>query len=464
MSKLYAILRHRAVAVIATVALSMVAAVGVVRCSKPSERVGFQNGGFQSGGGGLSSLTVSSPISGTGSSGSPLTSSGDISAVTAGSGMTGGASSGAATLAVNAGSGITADGTSTRVATGSGLTFSSGNVITNAGSGLTYSSGALITNAGSGMTYNAGAFQPNLGAQMTFSGGAIQPNLTGGTCSNGKAATSLSAVGAVTCGDVGKNGANYAGTHFEWATDFVGTTSALSTTSVVDDMFTLSVSAGGLAAPAANSGARPGLIDLTTGASATGRSTLAGSVTAVDFGLGSWTWESVTGVATLSTGVQGYSVIEGFFDALTVDQVDGCYFLYDRENTAAAPTTGAGNSGNLDKWACVCAANSVRTEYVMDGSVTSDGSFTTVNSPVAALTLPNTNIDHLKVVMTTDSLAEFFINGTKRCQITTHIPTGSARVTGWGIQILHNGAGATARTLTADYARAAVDLTSARSP
>ncbi len=108
-------------------------------------------------------------------------------------------------------------------------------------------------------------------------------------------------------------------------------------------------------------------------------------------------------------------------------------------------------------------ANSARTTYLMDGSTTSDESFTTVNQPVAALTLPNTNIYTLKIVMTLATRAEFYINGTKSCDINTHVPSGSSRLSGIQVMELKSN-GATTSLLDIDRTRIAVDLTSARSP
>ncbi len=360
-------------------------------------------------------LTVSSPVSGTGSSGSPLTSSGDISAVTAGSGLSGGASSGAATVAVGAGSGILAAGAVTAV---------------------------------------------NLGAGLTFSSGAIIPNLTGGTCTAGQVVTAVSAAGVATCSYVTPN--NYAGTHLEWWDEFVNFTCATTQTCGV---FLTSVNGAGAAIPTDDAGTttRPGLLSPTLGTTTTGRVSLHTANSFLYFGsYASSLFEATLGVTTLSTSAEEYAVLVGFHDrgqTANVNAANGCYFVYDRGNVA----TNNNNTTNLDKWECACSNASSRTFFVMDGTVVSDGSFTTVNAPVAALTLPDTNMYTLRVVVTSNTLAEFFVNGVKSCQITTNIPSVNTRRAGWGFHFLKS-AGTTARTFSIDRYRAAIDFTTARSP
>ena len=61
------------------------------------------------------------------------------------------------------------------------------------------------------------------------------------------------------------------------------------------------------------------------------------------------------------------------------------------------------------------------------------------------------------------SKARFYINGTEVGRITTNIPSGTSRTTAAGFGLIKS-AGTTARTMTVDQTRLAVDLTSARSP
>jgi hypothetical protein len=103
----------------------------------------------------------------------------------------------------------------------------------------------------------------------------------------------------------------------------------------------------------------------------------------------------------------------------------------------------------------------------MDGSTVSQESFTTVNWPIAALTYPNTNIVHGKIVITPGTRAEFYqctgSSCTKSCDINTNLPSGSSRLEGAGFQIVKS-AGTTARTVDTDWTSFRGDLSSARSP
>lgn len=312
---------------------------------------------------------------------------------------------------VNAGSGLSGSGTTSNA------------LIVNAGSGLTFSSGALITNTGDGLEYSSGKL-------------LAHPN-------------------------------NYQGTHLEWVDDFLqgGTNSITATfSSWGSTPYAVNQSGTGVSvAGTVGTTTRPGITEQNTGTTATGRTALFLNGQTVDFNSGSWTFETVIGWPTLSdtgTPTDSYAQLVGFADSSSaVDIVDGCYFLYDSQNVA----TSGPNSGKVQKLSCWCASNSARTAFLMDGTTVSNESFTTVNAPVAALTLPSTNIYHLKVVMTGTTRAEFFVNGTKSCDINTNIPSGSTRLTGVTALLIKN-AGTTARTSNIDWMRVAVDLTSTRSP
>jgi len=205
---------------------------------------------------------------------------------------------------------------------------------------------------------------------------------------------------------------------------------------------------------------RPGVFELASAVATTGRFALQTSDTMVDFNSASWDSEMTFGVPTLSTGTDEYTLIAGFIDnGGSRNQTDGCYVAYDRGN---AMTNGT-NTTNLDKFSCWCAQNTTRTTFLMDGSTVSNESFTTVDSPVAALTLPNTNIYTVRVKMTGTTRAEFFINGTKRCDINTNIPNSATRATGFGVAFLR-GAATAARSLDVDRLKVITDLNSVRSP
>jgi hypothetical protein len=371
------------------------------------------------------------------------------------------------------GSGTTANPLGATVSQGSGLsgTGSSGSpLIVGAGSGISAQADSVSVNAGSGLTSDASNVRANLGTGLAFSAGAIVPNLAGGTCTNDQGVTSLSSAGTATCGNVGRNA--YGGTHLEWADEFIINGANTATSSTSWGIWGLTqAGTGQVAGNTVGTTTRPGILEHQVTSSATpSRTALLFSTVGIDFGSGSWTWEWVGGWPTLSdTGAptDAYTTVIGFTDTANTtsyDVTDGCYFLYDTQNVAA----GGANSGKVQKLECACASNAVRTMYLMDGSTVSDESFTTVDATVAALTLPSTNIYHLKVVMTGTTRAEFFVDSggglTKRCDINTHIPSGSTRLTGAGVALQKTTGTTNSRTVNSDWARVAVDLTSARSP
>jgi len=253
---------------------------------------------------------------------------------------------------------------------------------------------------------------------------------------------------------------DYAATHMEWVDEFMYGAGTVANDAKVGMLWGANVSSGTFSGNATGTTTRPGIGELGTGTTTTGRIALTTGTSHLDFGSGTWNFQWTGGFPTLSTGAEEYATVVGFLDnSGAVNQVDGCYFLYDRGNVA----TSGPNTGNADKLSCWCASNSNRTTFLMDGTTVSNESFTTVNAPVAALTLPSTNIYSLEVRMTGTTRAEFFVNGTKSCNINTNIPSGATRLLGAGMLIIKS-AGTTARQVDVDRAKLAVDLTAARSP
>jgi hypothetical protein len=255
----------------------------------------------------------------------------------------------------------------------------------------------------------------------------------------------------------------YGGVHYEWNEDFIGSVTANTTFFTCNNTGTGS-SCGQTSTSAAFS--RPGWAEMATGTTTTGRAGIQTGFTIADFTSGAWHEATSFGFPTLSTVTDAYAATIGFTDAITINQVDGCWFQYDNQNVATAPGTGNANSATTDKLECWCAANSTRTGYIMDGTTVSDGSFTTVNTPVAALTYPSTNLMRGRIVMT-GAKAEFYIDSgsgfTKRCEITSNIPNATARATGYNANIVKS-AGTTSRILAVDQVHLAVDLNAVRSP
>lgn len=443
----------------------------------------------------LATVYTSGICSGSGSSGNPITCTevGDIAGVTAGSGLINGGTTGTVTLDVGAGSGLFVNADTVGVTAGSGITADGTNTRVNEGSGMTWCSGAACVGQGSGMTIDATVIRTNLagitlgagsavitmdrygamtgsamvnsvaaGSAMSVSTTAgvvtVATNLTGGACTGGTEMTNISAFGVPTCTYVTLN--DYTGTNIEWQDEFIA--------DVASTAFWANTTAGAGATVSADQdpgGTRIGILEFGTGTTSTGKESYRSAASSILLGHGTWVVDWIWKVTTLSTSVEGYAVTVGMADtASAVDQVDGCYFLYDERNVASAPTTGAGNSSNLQRQACVCAANSVRTEYVMDGSVVSDSSFTTVSAPVAAGTWPSTNVINDEIIINAaGSEADFYVAGIKSCVITTHIPTAAGRYTNMEIGIIKS-VGTTSRTLDFDKFHAKFTMASARTP
>ncbi len=357
-------------------------------------------------------------------------------------------STGGGTL--SSGGGLSKVTTTGTLLTGSGTSGNPLGISIGVGSGLagTGSSGSPLTvGAGSGILAAGAVTAVNLGAGLTFSSGAVVPNLTGGTCATGKMVTAVSSAGVATCANVDFN--DYADTHLSWNDEWTQSGAYSNNSLGISPNGWICGSTGTGAACASatglQTGTRPGILDMTTGTTNTGHAELFRALM-TDFGAGNWRFDWTGGFSATSDASGGandtYAAIIGFGDVHTLppNQVDGCFFLYDRTVVTTAPGTGTitSNSNNLQCW---CSSNSVRTGYTMDGAIVSQGSFTTVAAPVAALTLPNTNIMTLSIRMTAATKAEFYYNGVKSCEITTNIPSTDTRITGPYMQISKNASG-----------------------
>lgn len=451
----------------------------------------------------------------------------DITAVTAGSGLAGGATRGSATLAIDAtytqrrvtgtcaaGSAVgtvNSDGTVSCNAVGLGdsvQTVSTSGTINNqtlnAGvtvlaftgtspvlTGLTggtagrvvrvYSTTSTISLSNeSGLStttnrfLNPGSLNWNTAAKAVFTltydstnarwlidRSQIFPGITiEGNSSIGATATDLT---TFSNGPTGIN--SYSGTTLEWNDEWLNPFSSVTTTSQIGSIYTVQFSgtSSDLSNPAVNSGGRPGIIRLTTGTTSTGSSSIITGDSVVAFVEGKWTYEATVGFPTLSDATNGYIALVGFIDSNVAAQGDGCYFAYDERNNMRTPV----NPTNANKLSCYCSSSAADTAFIMNGVAVSSGSFTTVDTTLTALTYPpsGTMFRRLRVVMTGTSLAEFFVDGVKSCQINTNIPsTGTAR-TGAGVFIRKGGtAGTASRSIDVDQTRLTVVLNSARTP
>lgn len=233
-----------------------------------------------------------------------------------------------------------------------------------------------------------------------------------------------------------------------------------------DWLSTSTTGSGASATGSVTTTTRPGIVDLQTGTTSTGLARWSSWSHFVSFSsYSSALFEVVGGWPTLSTVSEEYASIIGFSSSNNaLNPSNGCYFLEDRLPSSTAPDTGTITAGstNLQCW---CANGGTRTGYTMDGSIVSQGGFTTVATPIAALSLPSTNIYRMRVVVTPGVSAEFYVDSgaglTKRCNITTNIPTTNQ--VSYVFNIIKS-AGSTSRSLYVDWAHLALDMTATRSP
>lgn len=194
--------------------------------------------------------------------------------------------------------------------------------------------------------------------------------------------------------------------------------------------------AGVVAAPSAN---RPGITVLQTGSTATGRTsyyTNAGLNT-FELGGGAATLATDLFVPNLSTSGERFAFLFGFYDATTMNQTDGIYFLYDEGGVS----TGSAASAN---WQCVTVSNSNRT-------------FTTTSTAVSSTGFQRLSIE----VSAAGTSVVFKIGGTTVATHTTNIPTGNARLVTFGYQLIKS-IGTSVRTVRVDWTYGKINFTTSR--
>lgn len=163
-----------------------------------------------------------------------------------------------------------------------------------------------------------------------------------------------------------------------------------------------------------------GIIQHSTGTTATGRAAHNLNLSQAFFGGGVTTFESLIYIPTLATAGEDYRFRIGFGDTVDGnDQVDGVYFEYDRGVSANWRAKTANNSSRTatDTGIAVAAGSWVKLSWVMNAAGTS---------------------------------CAYYVNGTLGATVTTNIPTTVARVSG-PFLIISKIAGTTARTVLIDY-------------
>lgn len=171
-----------------------------------------------------------------------------------------------------------------------------------------------------------------------------------------------------------------------------------------------------------NVASHPGIVQHQLGTVATNRAAFATTQTA-NILLGNsnyYRFESMIRVPQLSNGTDTYTARFGFIDSVSAEPTDGVFFRY----------THGTNSGN---WVLVARSNN--TETVNNTS-----------SAVASATWYRLTI----IVNPAGTVAEFFVNGTSLGTVTSNIPTGAGRGTGYGNAIIRSAGTATANVAETD--------------
>lgn len=165
---------------------------------------------------------------------------------------------------------------------------------------------------------------------------------------------------------------------------------------------------------------RIGLAHLKTGTTTTGAARITtNQYDQIIFGTNRVVCESMVNLPILSTSTERYIVKVGFSDSFSLSGTDGAFFEFS-------------DNVNSGKFRCYTVSNGSQT--------TADSGIT-----VAANTWYRLRIE----ISRTASNAVFFINESQVASITTNIPSGDSRGTGFMTYILKS-AGTTSRTLIVD--------------
>lgn len=178
-----------------------------------------------------------------------------------------------------------------------------------------------------------------------------------------------------------------------------------------------------------------GVLSLGLGTTTTGRASWTGSASlqSIIMGQGQARFQSKFAIHTLSDGTNTYTTRIGFIDSVTGESTDGCFFRYT-------------DSVNGGKWQAVCRSNN--TETAVDTGVT----------PVVD-TFQRFEVQ----VNAAGTSVSFFIEGVQvGGAVTTNIPTGASRVTGYGAMGLKSAGTTSTSAGYIDYMEVEVLFTSAR--
>ena len=194
----------------------------------------------------------------------------------------------------------------------------------------------------------------------------------------------------------------------------------------------IAVNSGTSAATAATStmtNNHPGVVQATTGTTATGRTFVGSNVNSIAIGGGQIEYEACVRIPTLSDATNRYALLFGLFDTNSAaNQTDGCYILYDEGGVSTGSTAAA-------YWQTVTAANTART----------------FNTALTQITVAINTWYKLRIVVNpAGTEVRFYINDVQVAAHAANIPAGTARLVGFG-HLLIKSIGTTARTALIDF-------------
>jgi len=225
---------------------------------------------------------------------------------------------------------------------------------------------------------------------------------------------------------------------YRFYTDFIQELSATATDSALAE--TNSGAGAATTTQATDNSGRAGLVRSATGTTATGRAAVASSLSAIRLGGGSWFYEALVNVTTLSTSTERFQLIVGFIDTVSaINQADAVAFLYDEGGVSTGSTAAT-------YWQTLTANNSTRT---FNTSLT--------QTTVSAGTWVRLGIE----VNAAGNSVGFYINGSLVSTHSANIPTTAGRELGFGWLMIKS-VGTASRTVDFDYVNIVGEFTSAR--
>jgi hypothetical protein len=163
-----------------------------------------------------------------------------------------------------------------------------------------------------------------------------------------------------------------------------------------NDGWVVTSSGGSVNTNLATDADHPGIQTFSYVSASTDRASVGGPVNSIVLGGGSWFFQAVLRIETLSNVTDEYTMYFGLFDATTATPVDGVYFYYDRATAG-------------DVWRIATANNSTITVNSL-GNAVSAGTWVRPGIEINAA----------------GTRAKYYIDGALLGTITTNLPAGRA--------------------------------------